>query len=150
MNYNGYRQNWHPVLTLLTQSLFAEQMVCSISTQLFHIDATKELEGNAEMHNHLVPAAYHRVTALGSAHRLQNGESHDSVIQTMISCINNALKEDKGITKWLPVMLEDAPTEYKPFIQSISSWQQQKEQTLLSAQQYLTQMGYEVNAENQY
>ncbi|WP_019414894.1 hypothetical protein [Paenisporosarcina sp. TG20] len=150
MNYNGYRQNWHPVLTLLNQSLFAEQMVCSISTQLFHIDATKDLEGNVEMHNHLVPASYHRVTALGAANRLQNGESHDSVIQTMISCINNALKEDQGITKWLPVMLEDAPDDYKPFIQSISNWQQQKEQTLLSAQQHLTQMGYEVNTQNQY
>ncbi|WP_227935423.1 hypothetical protein [Alkalihalobacillus deserti] len=150
MNHYGLRQNWDQILELLNQSLFAEQMVCSTSSQLFHIEATKDLEGNSEMHNHLVPASYHRVTALGSAHRLQNGESHVSVIDTLISCVNNALKEDQEVTKWLQVMLENAPNEFKPFIQNISSWQQQKEQSLFSVQQLLNQMGFESNNQNQY
>jgi hypothetical protein len=69
--YYWYRVNqWRQVLSLLQQSLYAEEIVCSMSTQLFHIPKTKDLKGNREMHNHLVPASYHRVTAVGSAHRL--------------------------------------------------------------------------------
>jgi hypothetical protein len=137
-----YRQDWTAVLQLLNQSLYAEEMVCSMSTQLFVIPATADLKGNAEMHNHLVPASYHRVTAVGSAIRLQNGESHDTIIQILVSCVNNGLKEDQEVMKWLPIMRDDAPDEYKPFVETIIRWQQQAERTLTSAKQLLTQMGY--------
>jgi hypothetical protein len=137
-----FRQDWTAVLQLLNQSLYAEEMVCSMSTQLFVIPATADLKGNAEMHNHLVPASYHRVTAVGSAIRLQNGESHDTIIQILVSCVNNGLKEDLEVMKWLPIMRDDAPDEYKPFVETIIRWQQQAERTLTSAKQLLTQMGY--------
>jgi hypothetical protein len=64
-------------------------MVCSMSTQLFHITATENLEGNPKIHEHLVPTSYHRVTAVGAARRLQNGEYHDSLIKTLTSCVKN-------------------------------------------------------------
>jgi hypothetical protein len=137
-----YRQDWTAVLQLLNQSLYAEEMVCSMSTQLFVIPATADLKGNAEMHNHLVPASYHRVTAVGSAIRLQNGESHETIIQILVSCVNNGLKKDQEVMKWLPIMRDDAPDEYKPFVETIIRWQQQAERTLTSAKQLLTQMGY--------
>jgi hypothetical protein len=137
-----YRQDWTAVLQLLNQSLYAEEMVCSMSTQLFVIPATANLKGNAEMHNHLVPASYHRVTAVGSAMRLQNGESHETIIQILVSCVNNGLKKDQEVMKWLPIMRDDAPDEYKPFVETIIRWQQQAERTLTSAKQLLTQMGY--------
>jgi hypothetical protein len=138
-----YRQDWTAVLQLLNQSLYAEEMVCSMSTQLFVIPATANLKGNAEMHNHLIPASYHRVTAVGSAMRLQNGETHETIIQTLVSCVNNGLKKDQEVMKWLPVMRDDAPDEYRPFVETIIRWQQQAEQSLSSAKQLLTQMGYE-------
>jgi hypothetical protein len=138
-----FRQDWTAVLQLLNQSLYAEEMVCSMSTQLFVIPATANLKGNAEMHNHLVPASYHRVTAVGSAIRLQNGESHETIIQILVSCVNNGLKKDQEVMKWLPIMRDDAPDEYKPFVETIIRWQQQAERTLTSAKQLLTQMGYE-------
>jgi len=66
-----YRVNsWTQILILLQRSLYAEEMVCAMSSQLFHIPQTKDLKGSSEMHNHLVPASYHRVTAVGSAHLL--------------------------------------------------------------------------------
>ncbi|MCM3733190.1 hypothetical protein M3196_16170 [Fictibacillus nanhaiensis] len=138
-----FRQDWTAVLQLLNQSLYAEEMVCSMSTQLFVIPATADLKGNAEMHNHLVPASYHRVTAVGSAIRLQNGETHETIIQILVSCVNNGLKEDQEVMKWLPIMRDDTPDEYKPFVETIIRWQQQAERTLTSAKQLLTQMGYE-------
>nr|WP_276531404.1 hypothetical protein [Fictibacillus nanhaiensis] len=143
MNPYIFRQDWTAVLQLLNQSLYAEEMVCSMSTQLFVIPATADLKGNAEMHNHLVPASYHRVTAVGSAIRLQNGETHETIIQILVSCVNNGLKEDQEVMKWLPIMRDDTPDEYKPFVETIIRWQQQAERTLTSAKQLLTQMGYE-------
>lgn len=143
LNSYIFRQDWTPVLQLLNQSLYAEEMVCSMSTQLFVIPATEDLKGNAEMHNHLVPASYHRVTAVGSAIRLQNGETHETIIRVLVSCVNNALKKDQEVMKWLPIMRDDAPEEFKPFLENIISWQQQAEQRLTSAKQLLKQMGYE-------
>jgi hypothetical protein len=52
MYYYPYRQDWSSVIELLNQSLYAEKMVCSMSTQLFHIPTTQNLEGNPEMHEH--------------------------------------------------------------------------------------------------
>ncbi|WP_396135994.1 hypothetical protein [Bacillus sp. NEB1478] len=142
MNPYIFRPDWTAVLQLLNQSLNGEEMVCSMSTQLYFIPATANLKGNAEMHNHLVPASYHRVTAAGSARRLQNGESHESIIKSLVACVDNGLRQDQEVMKWLLVMRDDAPNEYKPFIQNIISWQEQTEQSLSSAKQLLKQMGY--------
>ncbi len=144
MNYYPYRQQWSSVLELLNQSLQGEKMVCSLSTQLFHISATEDLEGNPEMHEHLVPASYHRVTAVGSAQRLQNGEYHDSIINTLISCVNSGLREDQEVMKWLQIMLDNAPDGFESFIQNIINWQQQTEQSLSSALHLIGQMDYDI------
>jgi hypothetical protein len=149
LNDYAYLQDWSSVLVLLNRSLHGEQMVCSMSTQLFHIPATENLKGNPEMHDHLVPASYHRVTAVGAVQRLQNGEYHDSLIKTLTSCVKNGLQKDQDVSKWLLVMRENAPSEFKPFIQSIIDWQQQAEQSLSSAQQLLAQMGFDMQNQHQ-
>ncbi len=123
-------------------------MVCSMSTQLFHIPTTQNLEGNTQMHEHLIPASYHRVTAVGSALRLLHGEIHDSIVKTLTSCIRNGLKEDQEVMKWLKVMRGNAPNEYKSFIQTIIKWQEHTEQSLYSAQQLIRQMGYGLEENN--
>lgn len=142
-----YRQDWSSVLEYLNYSLNGEQMVCSMTTQLFHIPATKNLKGNAEMHNHLIPASYHRVTALGCAKRLQSGEYHESIIKALVACVNNGLKQDKEVTIWLRVMRENAPSEYKEFMDSVISWQQKTEQSLAYTQQLLRGMGFDTETE---
>ncbi|MFD6441028.1 hypothetical protein ACFWDG_14680 [Peribacillus sp. NPDC060186] len=149
MNYYfPYRQDWSSVLEYLNYSLNGEQMVCSMTTQLFHIPVTKNLKGHAEMHNHLIPASYHRVTALGCAKRLQSGEYHESIIKALVACVNNGLKQDKEVTIWLRVMRENAPSEYKEFMDSVISWQQKTEQSLAYTQQMLRGMGFDTETEN--
>lgn len=150
MAYNSYRQEWDSVLELLNRSLYGEEMVCSMSTQLYHIPATKNLKGNLEMHEHLVPASYHRLTAAGCVQRLQNGEYHISIMNTLIACVRNALKEDQEVMKWLHVMKENAPNSFQSFTQNIIIWQQQTEQNLASAQQLLRQMRFEMQDQNEY
>ncbi len=124
---------WRPVSVQLNASLNGEQMVCSMSTQLFHIPQTSDLQGNEEMHTHLVPASYHRVTAVGSAERLLNGEYHPSIVETMISCMQSAEQRDRNVRAGLMVMRDAAPASFKPFIENIIRWQDVTEMHLRNA-----------------
>jgi hypothetical protein len=140
-NYYYRVNNWDTVLHSLQQSLLAEEMVCATSSELFHIPDTKNLKGNNEMHTHLVPAFYHRVTAVGSAYRLKNGEERPTIVQTMTTCIINAENQDKEVRKGLNVMAENATEQWKPFIAVIIQWQAQAESTLKQAKDTLIAMG---------
>lgn len=130
---------WQSVVTELYNSLYGEQMVCSISTQLFHIPDTQDLEGNSEMHASLVPASYHRVTATGSAQRLLNGESAPSLVETLVACIQNAERLDREVRSGLLVMRDAAPAGYKPVIENIIRWQEHAELHLQKAKQLTNQ-----------
>jgi hypothetical protein len=131
---------WQSVVSELHRSLYAEQMVCSASTQLFHIPETKDLRGNEEMHTHLVPASYHRVTATGSAQRLLNGERAPSIVETLKNCIENAEQRDRGVRAGLLVMRDAAPAAYRTFIENIIHWQDYAEMHLRHAKQLTSQM----------
>ena len=126
---------WQPVVTELSHSLYGESMVCSRSTQLFHIPETKDLKGNEEMHAELVPASYHRVTAFGSAQRLLTGETAPSIVETLIACIQNSEQRDRNVRAGLLVMRDAAPASYKPFIENIIRWQDYAELHLQNAKQ---------------
>lgn len=141
---------WQPVASELYVSLYAEQMVCSASTQLFHIPETQDLQGNAEMHTHLVPASYHRVTAAGSAQRLLMGETAPSIVETLRDCIENAEQSDRGVRAGLLVMRAAAPVSYKPFIENIIRWQEYAETHLRQAKQLVSQMTGPAASAGQY
>ncbi|MBY6037576.1 hypothetical protein KUV80_12975 [Fictibacillus nanhaiensis] len=131
---------WKSVADELEKSLYGEQIVCSMSTELYHIPKTKKLEGNNNMHRFLVPASYHRVTAVGSAIRMVNGYITPSVLKTLILCIQQAEDQDKGVRKNLKVMLKAAPEPYKPFVENIIQWQDYAELHLQHAKQLTMQM----------
>jgi isopenicillin N synthase-like dioxygenase len=145
-----YRVNpWTQILILLQRSLYAEEMVCAMSSQLFHIPKTKDLKGNSEMHNHLVPASYHRVTAVGSAQRLSNGEQQQSIVETMTTCIINAENQDKKVREGLKIMEENATPDFKPFIKLIIQWQNQAESYLSQTKAVLKSMGISFPTESE-
>ncbi|MBM7693753.1 hypothetical protein JOC77_003197 [Peribacillus deserti] len=145
-----YRVNsWKQVLLLLQQSLYAEEMVCAMTSELFHIPKTKDLKGNSEMHNHLVPASYHRVTAVGSAQRLKNGEQQRSIVDTLVTCLINAENQDKKVRQGLQVMEENISPEFKTFISVSIKWQEQAESYLRQAKESLIAMGISFAAGNQ-
>ncbi|MGM0877789.1 MAG: hypothetical protein ACQEWV_24380 [Bacillota bacterium] len=133
--------NWEPILNLLQTSLYAEEMVCAMSSELFHIPQTKDLKGNNEMHSHLIPASYHRVTSVGSSRRLVNGEQQQSIIVTMVTCIVNAETQDKKVREGLNIMEENASPEFKSVIRVIIQWQAQAEAYLKQAKDSLRAMG---------
>lgn len=136
-----YRQDgWTNVLSLLQQSLYAEGMVCSMSSQMLYNPETKDLKGNSTMHNHLVPASYHRVTASGSAFRIMSGDSDPYVQVTLVSCMNNAATQDKEVRKGLNIMLENADANWKPFVEQIIKWEDIAESTLAQAKETLQAM----------
>jgi hypothetical protein len=138
--------NWQSILDPLLQSLYAEEMVCSMSSELYHIPQTQNLKGNNEMHNNLVPASYHRISAVGSARRLLNGEQQQSLIDTLVACILNAEARDKKVREGLMVMEENVVPEYKQFINLIIQWQSQTEASLKQAKDSLRSMGISVSS----
>lgn len=138
--------NWKSILDPLLQSLYAEKMVCSMSSELYHIPQTQNLKGNNEMHNNLVPASYHRISAVGSARRLLNGEQQQSLIDTLVACILNAEARDKKVREGLIVMEENVVPEYKQFINLIIQWQSQTEASLKQAKDSLSSMGISVTS----
>lgn len=147
--YYYYRvNNWGHILHLLNQSLYAEEMVCAMSSELFHIPKTKDLKGNREMHDHLVPASYHRVTAVGSSQRLVNGEQQQSIVETLAACIKNAENQDKKVRDGLKTMEENASPEYKLFMKVIIKWQEQAESYLNQAKKSLQTMGVSLSTES--
>lgn len=122
--YPPYRiTNWTELLILLQRSLHAESMVCSLTSQLFHIPETKNVKGLQEADKHLYESSYHRVTAVGAAYRLANGETHDSIVKTLSACIENAQKADISVDKALQTMLDHSNGSVKPFIETILKWQ---------------------------
>lgn len=131
---------WQSVARELYRSLYDEQMVCSMSTQLFHIPETRNLYGNAEMHTHLIPASYHRVTATGSAQRLLDSETALSIIETLKDCIQNAEQKDRNVRAGLLIMRDAAPPAYKPFVENIIRWQDFAEMHLQSAKRHAMQI----------
>lgn len=138
------RIEYNTMVDPLQRSLYANAWVCAMSSQLFHIEETRDLKGNKQMHEHLVPASYHRVTALGSAIRLQSGESDASIIETLTACIQNSKEADAKVRKYLMVMLEAAPENYQTFIQQIMKWQDLSERYLAEADAVLRRLGITV------
>ncbi|WP_370514494.1 hypothetical protein [Alteribacillus sp. YIM 98480] len=141
---------WQPVVIELNRSLYSEEMVCSMSTQLFYIPETENLQGNEEMHSHLVPASYHRVTASGSAERLMNGEYEPSIVQTLVNCIQNAEQRDRNVRNGLQVMRNAAPSSYKPFIENIIRWQDDAERYLQNTKQLTMQVTGAAEGQRQF
>ncbi|SDZ83092.1 hypothetical protein SAMN05421743_101350 [Thalassobacillus cyri] len=143
--YYFYRvNNWGQVLTLLQQSLYAEQMVCSYTSELYHIPETQNLTGLNDMHRQLIPASYHRVTATGSAQRLVNGEQQQTIINTLSACINNAAQRDEAVDKGLQVMEENINAEYKGAVQTAMQWQEYAKAYLSQAKEAVQNMGMAV------
>lgn len=139
--YPIYRQDgWMNILSLLQQSLYAEGMVCSMSTQMLYTPETENLEGNDKMHNHLVPASYHRVTAWGTSYRLISSDGNPYMITTAVSCIKNAQRQDQGVREGLEIMQKNADEKWKPFVDQIIRWQDNAEATLAQAQETLQAM----------
>jgi len=133
--------DWDPLINLLEQSIYAEEMVCSMSSELYHIPQTMNLQGLNEMHEHLIHASYHRVSAAGSARRLKTGEQQQTLIDTLVACILNAERQDQQVRNGLQVMESAASAEFKPFIQLIVQWQGQTESYLQQAKQYVSNVG---------
>lgn len=113
----------------LTNSLYAEKMVCSMASQLHYIPEMANVNGLKETHDALVPASYHRVTAVGTGKRILQGDQHPSLWNVIEYCIRDAEKMDAAVRMGLNKMLAAAPSAYRGFVERIIEWQKHKEQT---------------------
>ena len=113
----------------LTTSLYAEEIVCSMASQLHYIPETANLNGLKETHDALVPASYHRVTAVGTGNRMLQGDQSPSLWQVIEYCIREAGEMDAAARAGMNKMLAAAPQAYKGFMNQMIEWQKYKEKT---------------------
>ena len=117
----------------LSNSLFAEEIVCSMASQLHYIPEMANVNGLKETHDALVPASYHRVTAVGTGNRILQGDQHPSLWNVIEYCIREGQKMDAAVRVGLNKMLAAAPDTYRGFVNQIIEWQKYKEQTFQMA-----------------
>ena len=113
----------------LSNSLYAEEMVCSMASQLHYIPETAQLSGLKETHDELIPASYHRVTAVGTGHRILQGDNAPTLWNVIEYCIREAQEKDAAVMVGLNKMFAAAPEAYRGFVNQIIEWQKYKERT---------------------
>ncbi|WP_069203048.1 hypothetical protein [Bacillus testis] len=111
----------------LANSLYAEEMVCSMASQLRYFPETAQLNGLEETHGSLVPASYHRVTAVGTGYRILQGDNAPTLWNVIEYCIREAQKMDAATRVGLNKMLAAAPETYRGFVNQIIEFQKNKE-----------------------
>ena len=123
----------HQMVEALSNSLFAEEIVCSMASQLHYIPEMANVNGLKETHDALVPASYHRVTAVGTGNRILQGDQHSSLWNVIEYCIREGQEMDTAVRVGLNKMLAAAPDAYRGFVNQIIEWQKYKEQTFQMA-----------------
>ena len=124
----------------LSRSLYGQQLVNSLTAQLLFITETANLNGLQETRAQLIPASYHRVTALGSALRVQRGDNAPTLFNVLENSINLAEQNDVGVRAGLDKLLAAAPPAYNEYTDSILQWQQYTENHLQDAKRALEQI----------
>ena len=124
----------------LSNSLYAEEIVCSMASQLHYIPEMANLNGLKETHDALVPASYHRVTAVGTGNRILQGDQSLSLWQVIEYCIREAGVMDAAVRVGLNKMLAAAPYAYRGFVNQIIEWQQYKESSFQIAKTAFEQL----------
>lgn len=124
----------------LSKSLYGQQLVNSLIAQLLFITETANLTGLKETHAQLIPASYHRVTALGSALRIQRGDAAPTLFNVLENSINMAEQNDTDVSAGLDRLLTVAPPAYNEYVDMVLQWQQYTSSHLQDAKKALEQL----------
>lgn len=123
----------HQMVESLSKSLYAEEIVCSMASQLHYFPETAHLNGLKETHDALIPASYHRVTAVGTGIRMLQGDDSPTLWNVIEYCIRDAQKMDAAVRVGLNKMIAAAPEAFRDFVNRIMEWQKYKESSFLIA-----------------
>jgi hypothetical protein len=84
------------VLGHIEESIHAEQVFCSIATQMTFLPQFKDQTDLETIHKENYETSYHRNTAAGNLARLVTGETDEMLILMTVECFVEAKNHDKA------------------------------------------------------
>ncbi|MBX6395160.1 MAG: hypothetical protein IRY98_05475 [Alicyclobacillaceae bacterium] len=119
------RTAFNRILDHLSASQYALTILCSVSTQMKLLPATKDLPGLNDLHRENYETGYHRLTAEGCVRRILAGDDHPTVVGISIHCMMKAAEHDRRAREAIDRM-RSAQTheEARRWITSVQAWQE--------------------------
>ncbi|GMA59569.1 hypothetical protein NZD89_08565 [Alicyclobacillus fastidiosus] len=124
------------VLNLVEQSIKAEQVFCSIVTQMKYLPQFKGQTALNIVHRENYETSYHRNTAAGNLERLVTGESDELLILMTVECFIETRQHDKIAGTSLGNIVVTS-SEDQQWIIVATEWHKQRRQYLKSAARVL-------------
>lgn len=120
------------VLHCVELSIKAEQLFCSIVTQMKFLPQFKEQATLATVHKENYETSYHRNTAAGNLERLVSGESDELLTLMTVECFIEARHHDKVAETSLDHIVVTNP-EDENWIVEATKWHVKRKKYLKSA-----------------
>lgn len=131
--YMGYAD----VLSQVEQSIKAEQVFCSIVTQMKYLPQFTGQAALNKVHRENYETSYHRNTAAGNLERLVFGESDELLILMTVECFIEARQHDKTAAASLEKIVATS-SEDQQWIIVATEWHKRRRQYLKSAARLLS------------
>lgn len=140
MAYPAMSSIYAPVLHYVERSIHAEQIFCSIVTEMKFMPAFKDDPHLAEVHRQNYETSYHRNTAAGNLRRLLAGAgpSDEMLVLMTIECFVEAREHDKRAEQALTSIRAGSAADER-WIQAAEKWHFRRRHALRRAKRLLKQ-----------
>ena len=126
MPESSARSAWVHVKNELLESVHAEQVFCSLVSEMKYMPQFQSQPALAELHKENYETSYHRNTAVGNLSRLQAGEAHDLPVLMTIECLVETARHDRLGEKALAAIRAAAP-EDQVWLRAAQNWHERRE-----------------------
>ncbi|WAH38747.1 hypothetical protein [Alicyclobacillus dauci] len=133
------RTAYSDVLNQIELSIKAEQVFCSIVTQMKYLPQFTDQAALRTVHRENYQTSYHRNTAAGNLERLVAGDSDELLILMTVECFIETRQHDKVAETALGNIAVTAP-EDKKWIVAATEWHRRRKQHLKYAARTLRAM----------
>lgn len=115
------RSAWVHVKNELMESVHAEQVFCSIVTEMKRMPQFQHQPALANLHRQNYETSYHRNTAVGHLSRLQAGEPSVALILMTVECLAEAARHDKSAQAALD-QIQAATPDDQVWLRAAANW----------------------------
>ncbi|MBX5436614.1 MAG: hypothetical protein IRZ33_05280 [Alicyclobacillaceae bacterium] len=132
---------WAGVLKYLKASIYAEQVFCSVTTEMRFFPAFAEQPAFRELHAENYETSYHRNTAAGNLIRLTHAEPEYTepnrrLVVTTIACCSQSREHDRRAEQALAALTASSAEE-RAFLDLAGKWHEHRKYWLKRAMRLL-------------
>ncbi len=122
------------VLSHIEASIHAEQIFCSIVTEMTYLPAFQDQPPLRKLHSENYETSYHRNTAAGNLQRLLtgSGSSEERLILMTVECLLEAREHDQKAEDYLSQIKPSSSADAR-WLEAAGKWQKRRKQHLKHA-----------------